>query len=420
MGIRRIAVLCAHTSPLASLGGSKTGGMNVYVREFAKEMGRRGVQIDVFTRRGDSDAPDVDHSLGDNVRVVYVSAGPPLPLDPMSVYPHLSQFTAGVIAFATRHALNYDLIYSHYWLSGWVAQKLKEVWHVPFVHMFHTLGHMKHRIGAGKMLLPDVRIATETQIVNWASRIIAATPAEHNQLLWLYRADRRKIAIIPPGVDVEHFQPVSAIEARRRLGLDEKCDVLLFVGRIEPLKAVDTILEAVDLINREQHDWLECVNVAVIGGDPNNPNDHELLRLQHLAKELNLEDVVKFLGAKDHKLLPLYYAAATTVIMPSDYESFGMVALESMASGTPVIATEVGGLAFLVHDQQTGFLVPSRDPAALAGGIIALLSDPEKRELLGRNAIALAQQYTWTIIVDRLVELFEDVVFRPAINRHRR
>jgi D-inositol-3-phosphate glycosyltransferase len=270
------------------------------------------------------------------------------------------------------------------------------------------------------MLLPDVRIATETQIVNWASRIIAATPAEHDQLLWLYRADRRKISIIPPGVDVEHFQPVPTAKARRMLGLDEMCEVLLFVGRIEPLKAVDTILEAVNFMRQEERDLLDCVCVVVIGGDPNNPNDRELSRLQCLTKELNLEDVVKFFGAKDHKLLPLYYAAATTVIMPSDYESFGMVALESMASGTPVIASGVGGLAFLVDDQETGFLVPTRDPVALAEGIIALLSDPEKRELLGRNATALAQQYTWVNIVDRLRELFEDVVFRPAINRHRR
>jgi D-inositol-3-phosphate glycosyltransferase len=284
--------------------------------------------------------------------------------------------------------------------------------------MFHTLGHMKQRIGAGAVFLPDVRIATETQIMGWADRIVAATPAEHAQLLWLYRADRRKIVVIPPGVDASRFQPIPKEEAKRQLDID--CNLLLFVGRIEPLKAVDMIVEAIDLIRRDQEQVLEQVCFSVIGGDLANPAERELARLKALVEELGLGDVVSFLGAKDHNLLSLYYAAATAVIVPSDYESFGMVALEAMASGTPVIASEVGGLAFLVRDQETGFLIPSRDPAALAEGITTLLIEPEKCKLLGQNAAALAQQYTWTNIVKQLKAVFDEVMALRCPNRRRR
>jgi D-inositol-3-phosphate glycosyltransferase len=420
--IKRIAILSVHTSPLAALGGRKTGGMNVYVREFAEELGRRGVAVDIYTRRTACDTPEVDASLGEGVQVINIKAGNCQPLDPDQVYPHLSQFAAGVIAFTTKHNLQYDMIYSHYWLSGWVAHKLKEVWNTPFVHMFHTLGHMKNRIDAGHAPVPDVRVSIETQIVQWADRIVAATPAEQAQLLWLYRADRRKIVIAPPGVNTHWFRPLPQDAAKHQLGVSGVCHLLLFVGRIEPLKAVDTILEAISLIRRDHGHLLERVCFAVIGGDPDNPADRELANLRELVAALKLDDIVEFLGAKDQKLLPLYYAAASAVIVPSDYESFGMVALEAMATGTPVIASEVGGLAFLVRTEETGFLVPVRDPSALAEGIMTILTQPDKRKLLGKNAARLAQQYTWSNIVDQLMPTFDEVVSQRtgAALSHRR
>jgi D-inositol-3-phosphate glycosyltransferase len=421
--IKRIAILSVHASPLAPLGDKKTGGLNVYIRDLAQELGRRGIFVDIFTRRFGPDLPEIDFSLGNNVRVIHVTAGAPQPLDPNDVYPYVSQFAAGVIAFATKQGVGYDLVYSHYWLSGWVANKLKEVWNTPFVQMFHTLGHTKNRISVGLPPTPDVRTAIETQIVQWADRIIAATPAEVAQLRWLYRADRRKIDVIPPGVDAEKFRPVSQSDAKRQLGMDESQHLLLFVGRIEPLKAVDTILQAIDLIRRECPHLLNHVRVAVIGGNLDNADDIELARLRSLATELQVDHVVEFLGARDHTLLPTYYAAATAVLVPSDYESFGMVALEAMASGTPVIASEVGGLAFLVRDKETGFLIPVRDPKALSRGIKLILADPDKRNLLGKNAAELAQQYTWTSIADRLLPIFNDVANKrraaPAIPRRR-
>ncbi len=392
-----IALLSVHTSPLASLGGRKTGGMNVYVRELARELGRRGIPVDVFTRRYHPDLPVIDTSLGENVRVVHINAGPPQVLDPDDVYPHLSSFTSGVIAFGMKHDTSYDMIYAHYWLSGLVAHQLQSMWHVPFVQMFHTLGHMKHRISEGNA--PLLRIASERQIVSWADRIIAATPAEQMQLRWLYRADRRKIDIVPPGVDISRFHPVAQAEARRRLGLREDKCYFLFVGRIEPLKSIGTILRAADELPDER------LRVLVVGGDPDDPSDPEMVRLQQMHIDSGLGKRVQFLGAKGQDVLPLYYSAATAVIMPSEYESFGMVALEAMASGTPVIATETGGLAYLVRDDETGYLIPVHDAEALAHRMRCLMDDPEKQRLLGRNAYAEAQQYAWFNITDRVLSV---------------
>lgn len=421
MAVKRIIMLSVHTSPLAPLGGKKTGGMNVYVRELAETLGTQGIEVDIYTRKSAPDQPEVDVSLGKNVRVIHVPCGPAQVIDPDAVYPYLSQFTAGVFAFIAKDPVQYDIIYSHYWLSGWVANKLKEVWNIPIVQMFHTLGHMKNRISAVKTPLPDVRIGTERQIVDWADVIIAATPAEYNQLLWLYHADRRKIAIIPPGVKREMFKPIPQRFARQQLGVDDVCQLLLFVGRIEPLKAVDTILEALAIIQKTHPEALCNSCFAVVGGNPDDP-DSELARLFGMVKALGLDEVVRFMGAKSHELLPYYYASATAVIMPSDYESFGMVALEAMASGTPVIATEVGGLAFLVRDGETGYLVPVRDPQALAERILTLLTDCQTRQTLGENATHLAHEYDWNLIAERLLGLFNDQIRRNmpsvVINRH--
>jgi len=273
------------------------------------------------------------------------------------------------------------------------------------------------------MMLPDVRIKTETQVVQWANRIIAATPAEQAQLLWLYRADRRKIDIVPPGVDPEQFHPMAVDEAQRILKLDPDSNLLLFVGRIERLKAIDTILHAVKLLRHDSQLPLGNTRFAIIGGDPKDLADSEIQRLVRLAKSLGIDDIVDFLGAKDHDMLRVYYSAASAVIVPSDYESFGMVALEAMASGTPVIASNVGGLAFLVEDQETGLLMPVRDPEALADSINVVLSQPEKRKLLGKNAAELAEQYAWSRIVDRLLPIFEEVANQRmpvAVSRRRR
>lgn len=410
---KRIAILSVHTCPLALLGGKKTGGMNVYVRDYGRELGRQGVQVDVFTRSQDSCQPRVKHDLGYGGRVIHIPAGPEEPIPVADIKQYLDDFTAGVLQFAAQENAHYDVIHSHYWLSGLVAEKLQAAWpHAPIIHMFHTLGHMKNRIALNDSeRAPQERIDGETRVLQTADRIVIATPAEQAQLNWLYGADSGKEVVIPPGVDLSRFHPISKRCAKETLGIPIADKNIMFVGRIEPLKGVDTLLQAMALIQMRYPEAIQNVCVAIIGGDPwaDNP-DAEMARLQELRLKLGIHDIVTFLGAKDQDSLPAYYAAAEMVVMPSHYESFGMVALEAMAMGTPVIASEVGGLAFLIRDRRNGYHVPSRDPEALAERIYELLVNDGCRRQLGHQARLDAQQYDWEIIVGRLMGVYANAI----------
>jgi D-inositol-3-phosphate glycosyltransferase len=416
--IQRVALLSIHTCPLAMLGGKKTGGMNVYVRDFSRELGRQGVLVDVFTRSQDDCVPMVMHDLGYGGRVIHIPAGPEKPIPLAEVGDYLEEFAAGTLAFAAQEGIRYDLIHSHYWLSGLVAEKLRHAWGTPIVHMFHTLGQMKNRIAQyDSERAPQERLDGEKRVIEIADRIIAATPAEEAQLNWLYGADMRKVRVISPGVDLQRFSPIPPAVAKERVGIPLNDKNIIFAGRIEPLKGIDTLLRAMALIQQRYPEAVKGVCVAIIGGDPwAETPDAEMARLQELRRELGITDIVTFLGAKDQEILPNYYAAAEMVIMPSHYESFGMVALEAMAMGTPVIASEVGGLAFLVRDDENGFHVPSRDPEALAERIYCLLTDEACRDRLGRQARYYALQYDWEIIVGRMRRVYEEVVGETAVS----
>jgi D-inositol-3-phosphate glycosyltransferase len=412
----RILMLSVHTSPMAALGGKKTGGMNVYVKNVAQEMARRGIHVDVVTRAASDEQVGTVLEPVPNARVIYLPCGPADFLPPDLIYLHLNEFRDALLDFSAQNKLKYDAIYSHYWLSGWVAVQLRRKWGTPVAQMFHTLGRMKQRIADRPTPEVEARIRGETEIMAHADRIIAATPAERSQMLMLYRADRRKIDIVPPGVDVKHFSPGDMQTARQAVGWSLDNHHLLFVGRIEPLKRVDNIFEAlVDLREREP-DLSRQTCVSIIGGDPDaDDTDAEMSRLQLMRQTLGLEGQVQFVRAQEQDVLPDYYRAAEALIMPSDYESFGMVALEAMASGTPVIATEVGGLAFLVQDGLTGFHVPVREPPALANRIVRILSEPEQRTQMSVAAHKLAQDYSWTRITDRLLTVFTMLGMRPHI-----
>lgn len=411
--IRRIAMLSVHTCPLAMLGGKKTGGMNVYVRDFSRELGREGIQVDVFTRSQDDCQPMIRHDLGYGGRVIHIPAGPEKPIPVADVANYLDEFVAGVLAFAAEEEAHYDVIHSHYWLSGLVAEKLREAWGgTPIVQMFHTLGHMKNKIAMDdNERAPQSRIDGETYVMKIADKLIAATPAEEEQLITLYGADPEKISIIPPGVDLKRFTPLDKKEAKKRVGISCGDNNILFAGRIEPLKGIDTLLRAMAIIQERRPEAVKNCCMAIIGGDPwADDLDDEMARLQELRDDLEIHDLVVFLGAKDQGILPNYYAAAEMVVMPSHYESFGMVALEAMAMGTPVIASEVGGLAHLVKHGVTGYHVPSRDPEALAARIYELLTNPKCREQMGQNAREYATQYAWPNIVERMNEVYAEVL----------
>jgi D-inositol-3-phosphate glycosyltransferase len=399
-----------HTCPLATLGGKDTGGMNVYVRDLARHLGPHGVHVDVFTRSQDEHVPHVLHDLGYGNRVVHVKAGPEVPLPKPDLAGFLPQFVQGILEFTAAKDLQYDLIHSHYWMSGVAARDLGEAWSTPIVHMFHTLGVMKQRVARRPGEAEgDYRLEGERAVLRFADRIVAATPAELAQLQWLYHADTRKIVVIPPGVDVSHFYPIPPDEAKEFIGVPPCERMLLYVGRIEPLKGIDTLIQAIALM---EHDHI-CSCLSVIGGDPDSgPQDQsvEMARLKDMSEAAGLTDLVTFLGKRGQDTLPYYYSAAEAVVVPSHYESFGMVALEAMACGTPVVASQVGGLAFLVQDGITGFTVPVDDPQALSDRLMLLVGDTDLRQRLGRQAAAVAREYAWDEISARIIRLYEDVL----------
>jgi len=409
-----IAMLSYHTCPLAVLGGKDTGGMNVYVREVTHQLGRMGIHVDVFTRSQDEHVPHVLHDLGYGNRVVHVPAGPEVPLPKKELTAYLPEFVAGIKNFVQNKDAHYDLIHSHYWMSGVAALELKTEWNIPVVHMFHTLGVMKNRVAQSpEELEGEYRIEGERKVLKSVDRIVAATPAELAQLQWLYQSDVRNIVVIPPGVNLSHFYPIPTDEAKEVIGVPASGHMLLFVGRIEPLKGLDVLIEALALINQEGILDTCRLCLSVIGGDPEATNEQmnsEMKRLQTLREKFGLQDMITFLGQRSQDTLPYYYSAAEAVVVPSHYESFGMVALEAMACGTPVVASQVGGLAFLVQDGETGFHVPDGDAQALSERLTVLLKDNKLRHKMGNNATAFASQYSWDKISNRLIKLYKDVL----------
>ncbi len=409
----RVAMLSYHTCPLATLGGKDTGGMNVYVRDLTRELGRMGVHVDVFTRSQDEHVPHVKHDLGYGNRVVHVPAGPETPVGKREMANHIPEFVEGIKNFAVEKGLQYDLIHCHYWMSGLAAESLSDAWGgIPIVHMYHTLGEMKNRIARSEEEMESpFRIESEKHILKRADRIIVATPAEQTQLRYLYRGNAHKMITIPPGVDLSHFYPIPVDEARLFIGVKPDVQMVLFVGRIEPLKGIDTLIRAISCDDFEK--MIHPVYLAIIGGDPDaSPQDRtaEMARLQKLCDELAVGQTVVFLGKRDQDTLPYYYSAAQVLVMPSLYESFGMVALEAMACGTPVIASEVGGLAYLVKDGETGFTVPDEDPDALCEKLIALLGDTELRQKMGKVAAEYAKDYGWEKIAVQILDTYKDVI----------
>lgn len=409
----RIAMISYHTCPLATLGGKDTGGMNVYVRDLTRQLGRMGIHVDVFTRSQDEHVPHVIHELGYGNRVVHVPAGPEVPLSKREMVEYIPAFVQGIQAFAVEKGIQYDLIHSHYWMSGLAAAALSDSWGgTPIVHMFHTLGEMKNRVARSAEEREDpVRIESEKRILARADRIVVATPAEETQLRFLYLADHHKLVTIPPGVDVSHFYPIPADEAKSFIGIKPEHRLVLFVGRIEPLKGVDTLLRAMSCLKIRNLN--RPVHLAIIGGDPGaDPREMsgEMARLQKLSDELCMGGTVVFLGKRSQDTLPYYYSAAEVLVMPSLYESFGMVALEAMACGTPVVASQVGGLAYLVQDGKTGYTIPDNDPDILCEKLSGLLSSPDLHRQMAMCAAAYAQDYSWENIAAKIVDLYADVL----------
>jgi len=414
-------MLSYHTCPLATLGGKDTGGMNVYVRELTKTLGRLGVHVDVYTRSQDEHVPHVLHDLGYGNRVVHIPAGPEVPMSKQDLASYIPEFVDGIMTFSVERDIQYDLIHSHYWMSGIAARTLKQSLNIPYVHMFHTLGLMKNRIARSPAEMEgEYRISGELEVMKSADCIIAATPAEKSQIEFLYKTSINDLQVIPPGVDTGHFYPIPADEAKEVIEIPFDHRMILFVGRIEPLKGIETLIKAIAILS-ESGFLKECPHhLSIIGGNPDDTHEDlnsEMRHLMNLSKEFKIEDLIIFLGKRSQDSLPYYYSAAEVVVMPSHYESFGMVALEAMACGTPVIASQVGGLAYLVKDQETGMVVPNDDPQALADSLMKVLCRKGIRNELSRNAAAYAKEYDWEIIAKKIIKVYQGLRLPVSINQ---
>ncbi len=398
----RIAMLSAHSCPVGNLGAKDTGGMSVYVREIARELGKQGILVDVYTRVHDPKDNQIVE-LGQNARLIHLRAGKDKDMHKLAVYPYLPDFADNLENFRKHNNLHYDLVFSHYWLSGWVGKYLQRWWHVPHVMVFHTLGAVKNAIGIGEEE-PELRIETEMHLTKNCHRIIATTEREKDDLIHHYGASPERISVIPCGVNLDLFQPWDKEVARQQLGFGDGKS-LLFVGRIEPLKGIDRLLWAMTYLHNGHG-----LRAVIIGGDGNSRAEVE--RLQKLSRELNIEDSVTFSGMIKHEKLPCFYSAATACVIPSYYESFGLVALESIACGTPVVATNVGDLRSIIHQGETGYVVMDDTPRSLADKIALVLSSSDTKSALSIRASVT--RFSWSNIAQRIISEVLANYFAPG------
>ncbi len=391
----RLALLSMHGCPLARLGERETGGMNVYVLQTAKELGRRGHLVDVFTRTHEPGEPPVI-DLGDGVRVIHLDGGP-YDVAKENLYGYVPEFLGNVRRFRESEAVSYDLVHSHYWLSGCVGARLSEEWEVPHVATFHTLARTKMRARAGESESRRREVA-ELEIIRDVDAVVVSTDQEREDVARLYRVSTHKVRVIPAGVDLDLFKPIDKAHARRKLGLAEG-RIVLSVGRIEPLKGLDILITAMAGIEDRSD-----VRLVIVGGDLER--DRELARLRMMVGSLGLSEMVTFTGAVEHERLPEYYSAADVFVLPSYYESFGLVALEAMACGTPVIASRVGGPRTFVTGSVTGYLIPWHCPEPYARCLEMLLANPFLRDSMGRSAMQTAQGMGWGRVAEGMLDLY--------------
>ncbi|MBW2183219.1 MAG: glycosyltransferase [Deltaproteobacteria bacterium] len=409
--MHRIAMISLHSCPLAALGGKETGGMNVYIRELSRELAKEGFLIDIFTRSQNASIPQVVN-LNESVRVIHLKAGPEAPYDKNQVWSHLPEFLDAMERFSYKEGIDYNLIHSHYWLSGWVGVRLSSKWNIPHLTMFHTMAYFKNKVLSplGKSE-PPLRSQVETQLVKHSDHIVVSSHREKVEMVWSYNASSEKISVIPCGVDPDLFIPRDALQSKVHLNLHPK-RFILFVGRIDPVKGIDTLLKAMALVKNKLTNG-KGVNLLIIGGDIDNSDyskDSELQRLKQLTERLDLKNSVTFLGAQRQDQLPYFYSASELCVLPSRYESFGMVALEAMACGTPVIASKVGGLTSFIQDEITGFLVPEEDENSLAEKILILLNNPSLKDRLGIKARSRARGFSWQSIARQIISLYQHLL----------
>jgi len=404
--MRRLAVLSLHTSPLAQPGQGDSGGMNVYVRELVSALAQAGVEADVFVRRWDDESPEIVE-VEPGFRVVHVEAGP---IDlPKEALPDVVDVFADGVGNHLERRGDVDALHANYWLSGVAGHRLKHELGLPLVSTFHTLARVKAETGDPE---PERRVRAEAQVIGCSDAILASCVAEADQLVRLYGADPARVEIVAPGVDHAFFSPgdrTGARHALRHLALGDG-PVLLFVGRIQPLKGLDVAVRALAALEHRD------ATLVVVGGASGVDGEAEVERIHKLVGELGVADRIRFVEPQPHHLLSTYYRAADVCLVPSRSESFGLVALEAAACGTPVVAAAVGGLRTLVEHERTGYLVEGRDPAAFAAYADEILAVRSVDAELAAAAALRARDYTWSTAAGRLRRIYGDITARSLVD----
>lgn len=408
--VERVALLSVHTCPLDQPGTGDSGGMNVYVRQVARRLAEMGVLVDIFTRAS-GQQPRV-REVDPGVRVVHLEAGPDEPIPKESLQDHLCEFLYSLMRFEAAEAERlgvagplYDAVHSHYWLSGWVGRLAAERWQRPLIQSFHTLGRVKNlTLHVGDTPEPAARIQAEERIIETAEVVLAPTAEEAAQLVRLYNADPERVKVVAPGVDTDVFTPAGRDAAKRAMGLEGR-SVVLFVGRLQPLKSPDIAVGAVAELARRVP---EVDPVLLVVGGPSGRAGLQASHIEKMAADAGIADRVILHEPVEHRRLPDVYRAADVLLVPSRTESFGLVALEASACGTPVVATDVGGLRTAVWHEHTGLLVPGADPAAFADALQRILVDPARAAAMGETGAHYARRFDWRQAAAGLLEVYEE------------
>lgn len=387
--------------------------MNVYIRELSCHLAAQGLPVDIFTRRTDPHTPEV-REFAPGVNVITITAGPTAPISKNELFPYLPDFAEQMALYSLRAGARYDVVHAHYWLSGWAAELARRYWATPFVQMFHTTAHMKNAVSAQADRETDLRLRTEKRLLTLANGIIAANPDERADLIWHMGVPTDKVCTIPPGVDLALFRPLDRAESRAEIGiaLDER--VVLFVGRIDPIKGIDTLIEAAQLILSRETE--RPPTFVIVGGDldddgaPYGP----LALVADTIRERGIAANFRLVGSQPQDELPVFYAAADIVAVPSRYESFGLVAVEALACGVPVVASRAGGLRFTIDEGVAGLLVKPQSPDALASGLESILNDDALRAAMSAAARPSVKRYDWSNIAQQMTH-----VYHRLANGHR-
>ena len=409
MKYKRIAVISYHTCPLSDSEGSETGGMNVYVMESCKRLTKQGYVVDIYTRSQDKNSPKIV-DVSDSLRVIHIAAGEEKNVEKKKLITHISEFTKNLLDFIDKNKITYDLIYSHYYLSGIIGLQIKKQYNLPLFVTFHTLALMKNLVARDESEREGLaRIKYELLLVKMADKIIATSESDRRYLITLYNCPENKVFVITPGVDLKVFNPKDKNISKEMIGADKNHKLILFVGRIEPLKGIDVLLYAMKILLETNPEI--CLCLWILGGDLTNGIKDwpkELKRLNKLKELLNISAAVTFVGRKKQNELPDYYNASEVVVLPSQYESFGIAALEAMACGIPVIATDTAGVTGILDEKHSSLITSANNPLLLAEKMENLLTNKKEYAKLSHEVLKKVSDLTWDDIVRKLIKIIEN------------